>query len=261
MKDRSLDLEKMLRAAGFRGELLPEEPLAPLTTWRIGGPAELLAHPADRDDLVVAVRWANEADVPWRILGNGSKLLVVDEGVRGIVLRLRKGLDDLRLEGSRVTAGAGLMAPALASRSAALGLSGVEFLSGIPGTIGGAVIMNAGCHGREMGDVVEEVEYLQSDGRLDRYDRQECRFRYRGSRFRGAAGVVLAATLKLEPGYPAEIEKIRSEYAALRKKSQPTALPSCGSVFQNPEGEFAGRVPPAARGPRSGRDGASAPTG
>jgi UDP-N-acetylmuramate dehydrogenase len=160
MKERSRDLKKMLRAAGFRGELLPEQPLAPLTTWRIGGPAELLAHPADRDDLVVAVRWANGAGAPWRILGNGSNLLVADGGVRGLVLRMRKGLDDLHRDGTRLTAGAGLMSPKLASRVAALGLSGIEFLSGIPGTLGGAVIMNAGCHGHEIGDSVEQVEYL-----------------------------------------------------------------------------------------------------
>lgn len=242
MKEGSRDLKEMLRAAGFRGELLPEEPLAPMTTWRIGGPAELLAHPADRDDLVLAVSQANEEGVPWRILGNGSNLLVADEGVRGLVLRLRKTLDDLHRDGRRLTAGAGLMSPRLASSAAALGLSGIEFLSGIPGTLGGAIIMNAGCHGHEIGDSVEEVEYLEADGTLNRYDRRACRFRYRGSGFRGGAGVVLAATLALAPGDPAEMKKIRAEHAAARRKSQPTALPSCGSVFQNPEGDFAGRL-------------------
>jgi UDP-N-acetylmuramate dehydrogenase len=221
---------------------MPEAPLAPLTTWRIGGPAELLVHPADRKDLVLAVRWANGEGVPWRILGNGSNLLVADEGVRGLVLRIRKGLDELHHEEDRITSGAGIMSPALSSAAARLGLSGIEFLSGIPGTLGGAILMNAGCHGSEIGDYVEEVEYLGSDGAITHHDRRDCGFRYRGSRYRGGSGVLLGATLKLVPGDPVEIKRKRGEYAAIRRKSQPTALPSCGSVFQNPEGDFAGRL-------------------
>ena len=107
------DLAESLRRAGFRGALMPHEPLAPHTTWRIGGPAELLAHPADRADVALAVGWAHSAGVAWRVLGNGSNLLVRDEGVAGLVLRIRKALDDVRIEGTRLTAGAGASFPAV----------------------------------------------------------------------------------------------------------------------------------------------------
>jgi UDP-N-acetylmuramate dehydrogenase len=235
-------MEKELRNAGFRGGLRPGEPLARYTTWRIGGPAELLAEPADREDLLLAVGWARAAGQPWRILGNGSNLLVADGGVRGLVLRVREGLDDISLDGSRIATGAGVMLSALASEAAAAGLAGVELLSGIPGTVGGAVIMNAGVPGQELGDLVEEVEYLEADGSSRRYDRQACRFHYRGSRFSGGSGIVLRVRLLLREDDPAEIRKRAKSAASERRAKQPTSLPSCGSVFCNPEGDPAGRL-------------------
>jgi UDP-N-acetylmuramate dehydrogenase len=144
-----------LREAGFRGEIRLEEPLAPLTTWRIGGPAEMLAVPADRDDLVLAVRWAGARALPWRVLGNGSNLLVADAGVRGIVLHVRKVLDAVTVDGARLRAGAGVLLPVLANLAARRGLAGLEFGAGIPGTLGGALVMNAGRHQWEIGPSVE----------------------------------------------------------------------------------------------------------
>jgi len=235
-------MKRKLRSAGFRGLITSEATLARYTTWRIGGPAELLAEPEDREDLLLALGWARAAGVPWRILGNGSNLLVSDKGVRGLVLRVRKGLARILQDGNHLTAGAGAMLSAVAKKAASHGLAGVEFLSGIPGTIGGGVLMNAGVPGQELGDRVEEVEYLEADGSLQCYSRQDCRFRYRGSRFNGGKGVVLGARLLLEADDPAEIRKRIKESAAKRREKQPTALPSCGSVFFNPEGDFAGRL-------------------
>jgi UDP-N-acetylmuramate dehydrogenase len=239
-------LAASLRDAGFRGALEPECPLAPYTTWRIGGPAELLATPADRDDLILAVRWAVGRAQPWRVLGNGSNLLVRDAGVRGLVLRVRKVLDAVVREGRRLTAGAGAAFPAVARQAAAAGLAGIEFGAGIPGTVGGAVVMNAGWHEHEIGRVVEQVEFLDPAGAVARYDRVACGFGYRRSVFRGRPGVVLAATLALEPGSAREIEARRAHFAASRKAHQPTELPSCGSVFLKPEADFAGRLIEAA---------------
>jgi UDP-N-acetylmuramate dehydrogenase len=235
-------MKRELRSAGFRGVLTSEATLAQFTTWRIGGPAELLAEPEDREDLLLAIGWARAAGVRWRILGNGSNLLVSDAGVRGLVLRVRKGLAQLLYDGKLLTAGAGAMLSAVAKSAASHGLAGVEFHSGIPGTIGGGILMNAGVPGQELGDRVEEVEYLESDGSLRRYGRRDCRFRYRGSRFSGGKGVVLGARLVLKEDDPAEIRKRIKESAAERRKKQPTALPSCGSVFFNPEGDHAGRL-------------------
>jgi len=231
-----------LREAGFRGELELEATLAPLTTWRIGGPAELLAQPRDRDDLRLAVSWAVEHGIHWRVLGNGSNLLIRDAGVRGLVIRLRKVLDDTRIEGQRVTAGAGAMFPAVARSAAARGLAGIEFGAGIPGTIGGAVLMNAGWHDYEIGNFVQVVEHLDPDGTVRSIPRSACRFGYRSSRFRGGRGVVLGAELQLTPGDPREIEMRLEAFAESRKAHQPTELPSCGSVFLKPPGDFSGRL-------------------
>jgi len=231
-----------LRAAGFRGTLQPGAPLAPLTTWRIGGPAELLAHPADRGDLELAVAWARAEKVRWRLMGNGSNLLVGDGGVRGVVLRLRRTLDESALDGERLVVGAGASFPAVARLCAAHGLAGLEFAAGIPGTLGGAVVMNAGWHEFELRRVVETVEVLDSGGRRVGLSASECGFAYRRSRFRGSGEVVLAAALRLERAAPGDIRERMARFADSRKQHQPTELPSCGSVFLKPPGDFAGRL-------------------
>src|SRR5262245_35932348 len=173
-----LPLAPALRAAGFRGGLLAEEPLAAYTTWRIGGPAELLAEPLDRDDLLLCVGWARQSEAPWRVLGNGSNLLVRDQGVRGVVIRTRRALEGVEVEGAVVRAGAGASLPAVANLAAARGLAGIEFAAGIPGTVGGALVMNAGWHEHEIGPCVEEVEWLDPDGSIARLGREACAFGY-----------------------------------------------------------------------------------
>jgi len=244
--DRAGALRAELRAEGFVGDLDETVPLAPFTTWRIGGPAELLAVPRDAADLALAVRWAAGRGVPWRVLGNGSNLLVADEGVAGLVLRVRKALDEVRVEGRRIEAGAGAMLPLLANQAAAAGLAGIEFGAGIPGTLGGAIVMNAGWHEHEIGAFVERVCCLEPDGSTHALSREDCGFRYRGSVFRGRRAIVLGASLALEPGDPAEIRGRLERYSTSRKLNQPTELPSCGSVFLKPPGDFAGRLIEAA---------------
>ena len=237
-----LDLRNALRNEGFSGALIAECPLAPHTTWRIGGPAELLAVPESRDDLVLAVRWAAGRGIPWRVLGNGSNLLVRDIGVRGLVLRMRKVLDDLDCHAGVLAAGAGASFPAAARVAAAAGLAGIEFGGGIPGTVGGAIVMNAGWHEHEIGAHVIDVDYLDAAGRIRTYTADACRFGYRTSRFRGDGGVVLSTRLDLRPDDPAAVRARMEKYAASRKANQPTELPSCGSVFLKPPGDFAGRL-------------------
>lgn len=231
-----------LADAGFRGEIRLEEPLAPLTTWRIGGPAEILATPRDRDDLILAVRWAAGRALPWHVLGNGSNLLVPDTGVRGLVLQVRKVLDDVLWDGPRVRAGAGVLLPVLANLAARRGLAGLEFGAGIPGTLGGALVMNAGWHAWEIGPSVEEVTWLSPEGSVERLPNEACGFRYRGSFFRDHGGVVVEAVLRLTPEEPEALLTRLQGFADSRKANQPTELPSCGSVFLKPEGDFAGRL-------------------
>jgi len=236
-----------LRAGGFRGRLVTDCPLAPYTTWRIGGPADLLAVPADEEDLRLALASAAERSIPWRVLGNGSNILVRDEGVRGLVLRVRKILDAVRREGRCLHAGAGASFPAVSREAAAAGLAGIEFGAGIPGTIGGAIVMNAGWHEFEIGNVAECVEFMEGDGTTRTYRREDCEFRYRGSRFRDRAGIVISTTLLLAEGDAREIATRLEQFADSRKANQPTDQPSCGSVFLKPEGDFAGRLIEAAK--------------
>lgn len=235
-----------LRSRGFRGEILVEEPLAPMTTWRIGGPAELLATPVDAGDAAVAVTWAHGRSLPWRVLGNGSNLLVRDEGVRGLVLRIRKVLGRCQVAGDGIVAGAGASFPKLANLAADHSLAGLEFAAGIPGTVGGAIVMNAGWHEHETGNVVSSVEFLEDDGLVVSYRHGACGFGYRTSAFRGRPGVVLSATFALSRDDSGAVSERLARFSESRKANQPTDLPSCGSVFLKPEGDFAGRLIEAA---------------
>ena len=234
-------VDSLIRA-GFRGTADSEIPLAPLTTWRIGGPAEMLATPASREDLRIALDYADKHDIPWRVLGNGSNLLISDEGVRGLVLRMRRVLDSVEVSEDGLTAGAGASFPAVARRAAREGLSGLEFGAGIPGTLGGAVVMNAGWHDFEIGASIESVDYLDPRGEPRRIVPDATTFAYRDSWFRGRAGIVTGLTLRLRPGEPEEIRERMERFAESRKLNQPTELASCGSVFLKPEGDFAGRL-------------------
>jgi UDP-N-acetylmuramate dehydrogenase len=238
-------MKEALRTAGFLGEILEEEPLAPYTTWRIGGPAEVVATPKDRADVLVAVGFARERGIAWRVLGNGSNLLVADAGVRGIVLRLRRALDDAAVVGTTIRAGAGASFPALANLAAKHGLSGLEFAAGIPGTLGGALVMNAGWHEHETKNVVTSVDVIE-EGRARTLDRDACGFDYRTSAFRGKPVVVLGAELTLSRDDAKAVRARLDTYAAHRKATQPTELPSCGSVYLKPHGDFAGRLIEAA---------------
>ncbi len=233
---------RSLQDSGFRGSVRVDVPLASMTTWRIGGPAEILATPADREDLRTALGWARRCNIPWRVLGNGSNLLVRDEGVRGLVLRIRRALDHVDIEDEVIRAGAGASFPALARAAAGKGLAGLEFGAGIPGTLGGAVVMNAGWHEFEIGASVESVDFLDPYGHEQRLTADETTFGYRRSFFRDRATVVLELALRLSAGDPGEIGARMRTYADSRKRNQPTELASCGSVFLKPQGDFAGRL-------------------
>jgi len=246
MTGATCETARSLVRAGFRGSVDSEAPLAGLTTWRIGGPAEVLATPSDRKDLRIALAWAATEGIPWRTLGNGSNLLVRDEGVRGLVLRVRRVLDGVSIDGDRLMAGAGASFPAVARAAARAGLAGLEFGAGIPGTIGGAVVMNAGWHEYEIGNSIESVDYLDETGNETSIVADDATFGYRRSIFRERRGIVLGATLALAHGDPDEIRQRMDGFAESRKQNQPTDLASCGSVFLKPEGDFAGRLIEAA---------------
>lgn len=214
------------------GRVRRDEPLAPYTTYRIGGRADALVEPAGSDDVAAALAVARRHDVPWHVLGLGSNVLVADAGLRGLVLRIGKGLDAERREGERWHVGAGLPTPLLARRSAAAGLAGVHRLVGVPGTVGGGVVMNAGAHGQEFRDTVRSVTLVTAGGAVETRPASAVAWGYRTSGLRDV--VVIAAEVALTPEDPARLRREIAQHLRWRKAGTPFREPCCGSVFRNP---------------------------
>ncbi len=217
-------------------------PMAEYTSFQIGGPADLLLEPATKEALISCYRILTEEGITPLIIGAGSNLLVSDSGIRGVVIRLTKPLNQVKVEGEYITAEAGVSLAKLAAEALAASLSGLEFASGIPGSLGGAVFMNAGAYGGEMKDVVIETECLAKDGTVATVLGSDHDFGYRHSIFSEKGGIVLSARMKLTPGKPEDIRSLMLELNARRKDKQPLSFPSAGSFFKRPEGYFAGKL-------------------
>jgi UDP-N-acetylmuramate dehydrogenase len=233
------------RAAELGLALERDVPLAPLTTLRVGGLADRLVLARDRDELLAALRLARAAGVPWFVLGNGSDLVVADAGIRGLVIRNRARA--VTIDGTSLRADAGSAMAMLVKRCTQEGLTGLEFGISIPGTLGGAVWANAGAHEGEMRQVVSTVEAWDPEGGGElTLAAVECGFTYRESRFKHSPEVVVAASLRLAEGDPAQIARRVDEHQAQRRTTQPLADQNAGSVFRNPPGDHAGRLIEAA---------------
>ncbi|MEW6424852.1 MAG: UDP-N-acetylmuramate dehydrogenase [Bacillota bacterium] len=222
------------------GQVHVDEPMKLHTTWRIGGPADFFIDPDGVESLARALGFAREANLPVTIIGKGSNLLVKDGGIRGLVVKIGSGFTRLSVQGNRVSAGAGVGLARLTAAAQDAGLGGFEFLAGIPGSVGGAVVMNAGAFGKAIGDLCEEVELMDETGRLTRRAGAGLGFGYRTSSLQDSKLIVLAATFR---GTHRDRDAIRAEAQGIfnrRKKSQPLGEPSAGSVFKNPPGFSAG---------------------
>lgn len=239
-------LDRLDALAAQRGLALERDvPLAPLTTLRVGGPADRLAAPETVDDLAALVSIAADAGVPNFLLGKGSDIVVADRGIRGLVIRARA--DGVTIDGTGLRAEAGASMTALAKRCAREGLAGFDWAISIPGSLGGAVWANAGAHGGEMSHVIREVEVHDAVSRERRtIAASECGFTYRDSRFKRGSEVILAATIDLERGDPGAIAALVDGHQAHRRATQPLADQNAGSVFRNPPGDHAGRLIEAA---------------
>ncbi|NDL67191.1 UDP-N-acetylmuramate dehydrogenase [Anaerotalea alkaliphila] len=234
---------------GLLGGILPEdrilrdEPMANHTSFRIGGPADFYVAPQTVEELQAVLALCHGKGIPLQVLGNGSNLLVRDGGIRGIVVEVYRNFSGIRfLEGGKVKAQAGILLSKLAGAVWKEGLGGFEFASGIPGTLGGAVFMNAGAYGGEMKDILLEVQALEMDGTLTTFPAEALELEYRHSVFHHRPAVVLEATLQLVPGDRQAIKERMRELNAQRKMKQPLELPSAGSTFKRPEGYFAGKL-------------------
>jgi len=239
-------LARLDRLAAERGiELAADAALAPLTTLRVGGPADRLAAPRDRDALLAVLRLARDAEVPCFVLGNGSDVVVAEAGIRGLVVRNRAR--GATVDGTLLTADAGAPMAMLVKRCTAEGLAGLEFGISIPGTLGGAVWANAGAHGSEVRDLLRTADVWDPAGdEIRSLANGDCAFAYRESRFKHSGEIVLAASLALADGDPSAIGERVAAHQAQRQATQPLADQNAGSVFRNPPGDYAGRLVEAA---------------
>ncbi|MGI8540812.1 MAG: UDP-N-acetylmuramate dehydrogenase [Rubrobacteraceae bacterium] len=223
----------------------PDEPMRRYTAWKIGGPADALLEPKDSDELVKAINKARENGIPVTILGGGTNVLIADKGIRGLTIRLAKSMKDVFFDGDSMTADAGALYPVLANTSAARGLTGMEFATGIPGTVGGAVFMNAGAYGTETKEVLIHAEIFR-DGEIVKMDGDELELSYRHSVLHEhPEWTVLRASYRLRHGDAEESKRTIKEFRAQRMTGSPSK-PSCGSTFKRPPGDFPGRVIEAA---------------
>lgn len=221
-----------------------DEPMSLHTSWRVGGPADYYLLPADRDEVEQIIRFKNKTGLPLFVFGNGTNLLVRDGGIRGLVIHMSDSFSYIHREGKSLRAGSGTPLTHLAQAAAKEGLRGLSFAAGIPGTLGGALVMNAGAFGSYVGGLVEEVSVIRPGGEQARLGRNDLVFGYRQSSLLGQ-GIILEALLSLEEGDPEVLKGEVEQYFAERRRRHPV-LPSAGSVFRNPPGNPAGRLIEAA---------------
>ena len=219
-----------------------EEPMSKHTTFRIGGPAQYFVMPETIEELGQIVLLCQAENVPYFVVGHGSNLLVGDKGMRCVVIQLYSNFAHYKIEGDRVYAQAGVMLCKLGQVTRDASLAGFEFAAGIPGTLGGAVVMNAGAYGGEMKDIVESVQLMDSNGNLIEKSGDEMEFSYRHSIVEDGKYIVVGATLKLAHGDMNLISERMEELSVARKTKQPLEFPSAGSTFKRPQGYFAGKL-------------------
>lgn len=231
-------LESVVPAENIR----QEEPMSGHTTFRVGGPAEVLVIVEKKGQLEKVIRYLNLTGWPYFLLGRGSNLLVGDAGYRGVVIRLAGEFSEVRVEGCRVTAGAAALLSQASRAAMEKALTGLEFASGIPGSVGGGVRMNAGAYGGEMSQIVESVQVMYKDGSILVLDRETMEFGYRSSVLKDRPYVVTEVCMKLREGSREEIADRMNDLAERRREKQPLEYASAGSTFKRPEGSFAGKL-------------------
>lgn len=233
---------KKLKNLILPSRLLTDEPMSRHTTFKIGGPADFLILPAAMSEVAAVLELVKQYNIPLVVLGNGSNVLVLDKGIRGLTLKFGKNIGYIRHTDKTVIAGAGALLPAVSCYAAGQNLSGMEFAIGIPGSIGGAVYMNAGAYEGEMSHVVSAVTAVCSDGKICRFTSQEIGFGYRHSAFQENGCTICEVELELRDGDRDMVRGKMMEYKNRRQTKQPVEMPSAGSIFKRPPGYFAGTL-------------------
>lgn len=238
MNDQFLtELQNVMGGSG----IFMEEPMKKHTTFRVGGPADVLVQP-DETALAAILALCRQYHVSYSFIGNGSNLLVGDKGIRGVVIEMTDPMGNIEVDGTKITAQAGAMLSKIANTAASNGLGGMEFAAGIPGSVGGAVVMNAGAYGGEMKDIIEKVYVLDENGAQLELDRDALDLGYRNSCIPEKKYIVTKVVLELVPRNEAEIRSEMKELNEKRAEKQPLQYPSAGSTFKRPEGYFAGKL-------------------
>ena len=234
-------LEQLKRIAGNENVAV-EEPLKRHTSFRIGGPADYFVTPQEEEALRGVTDYCRQEGLPYYVIGNGSNLLADDEGYRGVIIQLWKNYAGIRVSEDMITAQAGCLLSSLAARACRESLTGLEFASGIPGTLGGGTVMNAGAYGGELKDVITSVRVMTQEGEFLEFSAEQMQFGYRTSVVPRKGYIVLEGSLRLKKGDPEQIAAVMEELRQKRNAKQPLDLPSAGSTFKRPEGYFAGKL-------------------
>ncbi len=219
-----------------------QEPMAGHTTFRIGGPADCFLQPENEEQLIQVQRYLSKVGIPFFVLGNGSNLLVSDGGYRGVIIQIGRKMSRIEVEGCIIKAQAGAPLAQVAKTAMEHGLTGLEFASGIPGTVGGGVVMNAGAYDGELSRVVVRVNAVNSEGESMELDNETMEFGYRTSAVKNSSLTVMEVIFGLEKGDREQIRAKMDDFAARRREKQPLEYPSAGSTFKRPEGYFAGKL-------------------
>lgn len=236
------EIRKMFCDLLGEDRVFTEEAMSQHTTFKIGGPADYFLMPDKGEDVGRVIKICKEKEIPYFILGNGSNLLVGDGGYRGAVIQIYRNMSSVTVEGNEITAQAGALLSAVAAAAKNASFTGFEFAGGIPGTIGGAVVMNAGAYGGEMKDVLTEVTVMNAEGDIFTLPTEELELGYRTSIIKTAGYIVLEAKIRLKEGDPEVIRETMKDLTIRRTTKQPLEYPSAGSTFKRPEGYFAGKL-------------------
>ncbi len=238
----STTVQKVLEGFVPAERIFINEPMKKHTTFQVGGNADCLIAVENDEEMKSLLNYLNKIEIPYLVVGNGSNLLVSDDGFRGIILKTKGSYADINVEGDIICAQAGALLSQVAKTAYDHGLTGFEFAAGIPGTVGGGVVMNAGAYGGEMAHVVQQVEIIDKNGETLVMDNETMEFGYRKSAIKNSSFVVSRVTFKLQSGDKEQIKARMDELAAARREKQPLEYPSAGSTFKRPEGYFAGKL-------------------
>lgn len=239
---KHLEILELIQGCVAPEDVMIQEPMSKHTSFRVGGPADFYVIPQNTQAIKALIKTCREANIPYFVMGNGSNLLVRDSGFRGVIIQISNRLSAVRFEGEKVYAEAGVLLSKLSKKVLDASLEGFEFASGIPGTLGGAIYMNAGAYGGEMKDVLGAVYVIDSLGNEFRIDKDELELGYRKSVLQNRELFALSACLRLKKGNQEEIKNKMNELTVQRTTKQPLDMPSAGSTFRRPEGHFAGKL-------------------